>query len=285
MILVTGATGNIGGHVLRLLASKDIKCRVLARDPKKAAPLKGPNVEIVQGDLKKYESVEKALKDCEKVFLCTTASEGMDDEEMNVLKAGRKLGTLKHVVKLSALGAATEAKSQVLKKQGYCEVNIRKVGIPYTVLRPHFFMTNFLGFAQSIKGQGAFYAPMGEGKIAAVAPSDVAAVAVAVLTGKGHTAKAYSITGPEALSMAEYAEKLGAAIGKEVKYVNVPGTEAKKAMMGMGMSEWLSQGLVDLYADWAANKSDKVFESVKEIAGQDPVSFDDWAREHAGAFK
>jgi uncharacterized protein YbjT (DUF2867 family) len=285
MILVTGATGNIGGHVLRLLASKDIKCRVLARDPKKAEKLKGPNVEIVQGDLRKYEQVEKALKDCEKVFLATTASEGMADEENNVLKAGRKLGTLKHVVKLSALGAATESKSAVAKVQGYCEVNMRKVGLPYTILRPHAFMSNFMGQAQSIKGQGAFYGCMRDGKIASVDPADIAAVAVGALTGKGHNAKAYNITGPEAMTMAEHAEKLSAALGKAVKYVDVPPADVKKSMMAMGMSDWLAGGLLGLFEEFAANKWDKTYETVKEVGGKDPNSFEDWTREHAAAFK
>lgn len=284
MILVTGATGNISGHVIAQLAAKDVKVRAFVRDPKKATALKGPNVEIFQGDLGKYEQVEKALAGVERVFLLTTASANMAEQEMNVLKAAKKLG-IKSVVKLSAYGAATEHKSQLAKAQGYCEVNMRKVGVPYTILRPHGFMSNFLMFAGSIKSQGAFYAPMKQGKIPLVAPEDIAAVAVAVLTGKGHSSKAYNITGSEALSYAECAAKLSTAVGKEIKYVDVPPAEAKKAMLGMGMSEWLAQGLLDLYEDWANGKAEKTFDTVKELTGKDPITFDDWAREHAGAFK
>ncbi len=284
MILVTGATGNISGHVIRQLADKGVKVRAFVRDAKKGAGLKGPNVDVVQGDLGKTETIEKAMAGCEKLFLLTVASANMAEQEMNALKAAKKCG-LKHIVKLSAFGAATEHKSLLAKAQGYCEVNVRKIGVPYTIIRPHAFMSNFLMFAGSIKSQGAFYAPMKQGKIAAVDPADIAAVAVGVLTGKGHSSKAYNITGPEALSYGEYAEKLSAAVGKAIKYVDVPAADAKKAMLGMGMSEWLAQGLLDLYDDWANNKADKVTDVVKEVGGKDPTTFDDWAQQNAAAFK
>lgn len=284
MILVTGATGNVGGKVLKLLAAKGEKCRAMVRDLKKAANLKGDNIELVQGDYDKLDSVEKALKGCEKLFLVSVARATMGEPEFAVITAAKKAG-VKHIVRISAIGAHVSANSHLLKWHGYNDTNLRKIGVPYTILKPHYFMQNMYMNLDSIKKDGAIYAPMKEGKIAAIDVRDIADCAVAVLLGKGHNGKAYDLTGPESLTFAEYAAKLSEATGKPIKYVDIPPAEAKKAMLGMGMPEFFADGLVSLYDDFANNRAEKVSEAVKTLTGNEPRNFDDFAKEFANALR
>ncbi|MCC6572330.1 MAG: SDR family oxidoreductase [Planctomycetes bacterium] len=284
MILVTGATGKVGGEVLKQLAAKGEQCRAMVRDLKKAAPLKGDNIELVQGDYDKMDSVEKALKGCEKLFLVSVARQTMGEPEFPVITAAKKAG-IKHIVRVSALGAHVSADSHLLKWHGYNDTNLRKIGVPYTILKPHYFMQNFYMFVDGIKKQGAFYAPMKEGKIAAIDVRDIADCAVSTLLGKGHNGKAYDLTGGESLTMAQYAEKLSSACGKTIKYVDIPPAEAKKAMLGMGMPDFFADGLVALYTNWSTGGAEKVSDAVEKLTEHAPRSFDAFAKEFAGAVR
>ncbi len=284
MILVTGVTGKVGSLVLKQLAARGEKCRAMVRDLKKGANLKGENIEVVQGDYDKMETVEKALKGCEKLFLVSVARATMGEPEFPVITAAKKAG-VKHIIRVSALGAHVSAESHLLKWHGYNDTNLRKIGVPYTILKPHYFMQNMYMNVDSIKNEGAFYAPMQQGKIAMIDVRDIADCAVAVILGKGHNGKAYDLTGDTALSFAEYAEKLSSACGKEIKYVDIPPAEAKKAMLGMGMPDFFVDGIVALYMDWAKGGGEKVSEAVKTLTGKDPRTFDDFAREFADAVR
>ncbi len=283
MILVTGATGNVGSKVLKLLAGKGEKCRAMVRDPKKAN-IKGDNIEVVQGDYDKLDSVEKALKGCEKLFLVSVARQTLGEPEFPVITAAKKAG-VKHIVRISALGAHVSADSHLLKWHGYNDTNLRKIGVPYTILKPHYFMQNMYMNVDSIKKEGKFYAPMKEGKIAMIDVRDIADCAVSVLLGKGHNGKAYDLTGPDSLTFADYAEKLSSGTGKSIKYVDIPPSEAKKAMVGMGMPDFFADGLVALYTNWSTGGGEKVSDATKTITGKDPRTFDSFATEFANALR
>jgi len=114
---------------------------------------------------------------------------------------------------------------------------------------------------------------------------DIAAVAVAVLTGSGHEGKSYVITGPEALSYTEIADKLSTAIGKKVTYVDVPLETAKKALLDSGMPEWFAEGQSEQFRVRRQGHQSAITSVVAELARKQPISFDEFAREYAPCFR
>ncbi|HVE83212.1 MAG TPA: SDR family oxidoreductase [Myxococcales bacterium] len=284
MILVTGATGNIGSEVVRQLAAKGQKVRAFVRNPDKAAALKGPNVEIAKGELGKPDTIRPAMQGVDHVFLLSAGLETIAQEEKNVVDEAKKAG-VKHIVKLSVMGADMEPGIALGKAHRASEKNVEASGITWTFLRPSGFMSNLFNNADSIKSQGKWYAPYGDGKMGVIDPADIAAVAVKALTERGHEGKAYLLTGSEALSQAEMAQKLGAAVGKKIEYVNVPPEAAADSMLKMGMSKSLVDALGEFSGVVRQGFAAAVSPDTERVLGRKPKSFDQWAKENAAAFK
>jgi uncharacterized protein YbjT (DUF2867 family) len=192
---------------------------------------------------------------------------------------------VEHVVKVSALGASPNAKIAPSRWHGQIEQQLEKSSLGWTILQPSYFMQNMLMFAESIANQGAFYCPAGEGKMGMVDVRDIAAVAVKALSEPGHMAKKYVVTGPEAISYTQIAEKLTAAIGKPVRYVNVMPDDAKKNLLGTGMPAWMVDALLELYAIVRAGHGGVVTNVVEQVTGKMPRDFDGFACEHASFFQ
>ena len=217
MILVTGSTGRVGSDLVRQLSAKGTRVRALARDAAKGAALEAPGVEIARGDLGDPASLDAAMQGIERVFLLSSVDQGQAELQGNVVKAAKRAG-VRHIVKLGAAGTGLDSPITVARLHTQTEKEIEASGIPYTFLKPALFMQFLMTHAPSIRSDGAFHMPMRDGNVPMIDVRDIAAVAAAVLTTPGHEGKAYTLTGPEALSMSEVAQKLGAAIGKPVKY-------------------------------------------------------------------
>jgi uncharacterized protein YbjT (DUF2867 family) len=284
MIVVTGATGQIGSEVVRQLAEKGEKVRPLIRDPKKAAPLSHPNVMFVMGDFSDPKSLDEAFKGAEKLFLLTNADPNQVQLQRNAIEAAKRAG-IKHVVKMSALGASKDAQVSLGRWHYETEEELKKSGMKWTILQPHFFMQNLAMMAGSIKGQGAIYAPLKDGKIAMVDVRDIATVAVAALTEPGHEGQTYIVTGGEALSYHDVAKQIGEATGKQVKYVDIPQEDARKAMLGAGMPEWFVNDMVGLYGAFAAGHGAATTDVIQKVGKTKPRTFAQFARENAEIFK
>lgn len=284
MIVVTGATGQIGSEVVRQLAAKGEKVRALIRDPKKAVSLSDPNVLFVKGDFSDPKSLDDAFKGATKLFLLSNFEPNQVQMQHNAIEAAKRAG-VKHVVKLSALGAAKDATVSVGRWHAETEEELKKSGMKWTILQPHFFMQNLAMMAGSIKGQGALYAPMKDGKVAFVDTRDIATVAAHVLTDPGHEGQTYVITGGEALSFHEVAQQIGAATGKPVKYVDISPEDARKGMVGAGIPEWMANDLVGLYGIFAAGYGAATTDVVQKVGKTQPRTFAQFAKENAEVFK
>jgi len=283
MILVFGATGTIGSQVLRLLVARGEKVRAVVHSPAGARRIRQADVEVVQGDLDKPETLDRVFEGVEKVFLVSPAHPRQVEREGNAVEAARRAG-VRHIVKLSALGARIDSQFLIGRIHGEIERKIEESGIPYTHLRPHFYMQNLLSFAEPIKYSSAIYAPVRDGKIGMVHVRDIAAVAATVLTEPGHRNKIYEITGPEAVSLSDVAGKLSRITGEEISFVNVPMPAARQNLVNSGVPDWMADATLEFYELWAAGKASKVTDTVAQVTGRWPITLDKFLEENKDSF-
>lgn len=284
-ILVTGATGTVGSFLVRKLGAAGVAARALVRSREKAEAIEKLGLEAAVGDLDKPLTLAPALEGIEKVFLLSAPEERQAELQNNLVRAAREAG-VRHVVKLSAIGVGGPLDSITLGRiHRETEEEIERAGFAYTHLRPNGFMQNSFMFARMIKSQGAFYAPFGDAKVSYVDARDVASVAFHALTEDGHEGKAYEITGPEALSYHDMARELTAVLGREVKYVEIPVETARAAMVSMGMQEWTADSLVELFNFYKDGRADQVRDTVRQVTGRDPITFAQFAKDHAQVFE
>ncbi len=282
-ILVTGATGRIGREVVRLLSERDAPVRVFVRTREAAASLERLGVDTAVGDFENPETLEPALDGVRHLFLLTPADPGMVDHQGQAVEAAKRAGVA-YIVKISTLGADPASPVSLGRWHAHAEQHIEGSGIAYTHLRPHYFMQNTLSFAPSIAAENRFFAPMRDGRIGLVDCRDVAAVAAHLLTASEHENRVYEITGGAALSFADLAAHIGEAVGRSVTYVDVPPSEAEKAMLAAGVPGWLAEALIGLYGIFSANHASTLTRVVEDLTGKAPRTFADFAREHADVF-
>jgi uncharacterized protein YbjT (DUF2867 family) len=280
MILITGATGNIGKELIPLLLESGQSVRVLVRDERKVAHLDAC-VERAVGDLDKPETLIPAVKGVERLFLVTYETR----QDANVIDAAKKAG-VRHIVKLSTLEAA-EHKIKVGKWHYEREELIRLSGLDWTFLRPGMFMSNSIQWwADSIKSQGSVFFPGGKkGRVAPVDPRDVAKAAAVALTRPGHNGQAYQLTGSELFTIGEMVQVISQVLGKPIQYVDIPPIAAKLFMLKTGMDKVLVNALMEMLASLRRNEGAIVTDIVQHLTGHPPRTFEAWCREHVTAFQ
>src|SRR4051794_23649356 len=284
-ILVTGATGTVGSEVVQQLAlssasSIDKKIiRAGVHSLNKVDKLKQyETVEIVNIDYYKSETITNSLQNIDKLFWLTPLAPNTTQISSNLVKEAQK-NDIKHIVKLSVMGAVIEPATTITRLHRQEEKIIEGSGIPYTFLRPVGFMQNFVNFfGQTIKNQNAFYLPAGDGKVSFIDVRDIASVAVKTLVSNNdddsrHMGKAYSLTGNELLTYKRAAEILSKEVGKKINYVNILDEDARKAMKGIGMEDWLVDGMIELYSIIREGHAAQITNTVEQIIGQKPISF------------
>lgn len=285
MILVTGATGQHGSRLLRLLSARGIAARAMVRDPAKAEAIaKLPHVEIVQADMAKPDTLPAALRGIERAILISSATPDMAEVQSNFIDAARKAG-VKHVVKLSGIAPNLDSSFRFGRMHGEIEKRLEASGMAWTHLRPGEFMTVYFRQVPAIVNKGALMLPLEEARIASIDVGDIAEVAAKVLTTPGHEGKIYSLTGPEALTMTEVAAKLSAATGKPIRYVSVAPEDARQAQLAAGMPPFLADALFELFGERRRGMEARVWPDSEALLGRRPTPFDEFARRNAAVFR
>jgi uncharacterized protein YbjT (DUF2867 family) len=284
MILIVGATGLVGSATVRQLTAHGVSVRALVRSTEKAATLAGPGVETVIGDLEQPASLDAALDGVTRALLISPLHPRQVQGQGNCVEAARRAGAV-HIVKLSGLGTAPDSPLRSGRWHAQTERHIAAAGLPWTYLHPPFFMQNLLRSAAAIAAQGVLAAAMQAGKIAMVDARDVAAVAVAALTSDGHVGKTYTITGPEALSFQEVAQKLATATGRAVTYQDVPLAAVQQEMVAAGLPAWLVEVRMEFATALRDGYATAVTDTVQAVTGQPAQTFDAFAHEHAALFR
>jgi uncharacterized protein YbjT (DUF2867 family) len=280
-ILVTGATGTIGREVVKCLAGQGVSTRAGVRDRTKAQKQFGNEIELVTLAFEDKRLFADALEDVEKVFLLPPLMPNQVEVTNAFVDAAQSAG-VQHIVKLSAIGVETEA-FNVGEWHAANERHIRNSGLAFTFLRPNSFMQNFINYFPP--RDGAIYLPWGNGKASFVDARDIATVAVRALTNEAHKNKVYTLTGPAALSVDEVAGTLSHAAGREIKYVDVPQSAARDAMLKAGMAEWQVDALMELHAINKQGRWSAITSDVQEVTGKPPIDFKEFARDHVDRFR
>jgi uncharacterized protein YbjT (DUF2867 family) len=287
-ILITGATGTVGSEVVKQLSAKgeNIIVKAAARSATDNTFENLNRVQVVQLDYDKPDSLAVALKGVDKLFLLTPFQSNMVDLTSNLVSEAKK-AKVKYIAKQSVMGADAEPGITPGRLHRQAEKIIEESGIPFTFLRPNFFMQNFVNYyGNLIRSQGAFYTPAGDAKVSFVDVRDIAAVAVkSLFNDNQQKGRAYNITGGEALSYGQAAEILSKAVGKKINYVNVTDQDARKGMKDMSMDEWTIKSMIELFEITRAGYVSEISPIVEQVTGNKPITFSQFANDYAGAFK
>lgn len=282
-ILITGATGNVSMGVIAQLKGSGHTLRALVRNLDKAQELTRQGVELHVGDLEKPWTLAPAFAGADTVWVLAAPGPRAPEQSSNALWAARQ-GGARHVVRMSAVGAAHDAPTINSRLHALSDAELAGSGIPFTILKPHFFMQNLLMAAQSVAGQGAMYLALGDARLGFIDSRDISEFAAQVLTTPGHEGKTYTLTGPASLSLHEVSAAIGAAVGKTVTYVPVPVDAARQSMAEMGMDEWMVNALCDYFAAYSKNWGNFVTDDFQRVTGRAPRSIEQFAEDFAGAF-
>jgi uncharacterized protein YbjT (DUF2867 family) len=227
-----------------------------------------------------------ALDGVDKVFLLSSVAPEVAELHGNLVDAAKKSGS-PHIVRMSAVKASADSPMRIGRLHAEADANLEASGLPYTILRPHFFMQNVMMGAQSVAGEGKLYMSFGQGELGMVDVRDIASSAASILTADGDkfVGKTYTPTGPESISLGAVAGALSSALGKPVDYVDLPIEGSREAMMGMGFPEWVVEGFLEYFQSYSTGWGDFVNDDVTTITGKPARSIAQFAEDFAAAFQ
>jgi uncharacterized protein YbjT (DUF2867 family) len=288
MILITGAAGLNGSAVVREFASHGEPVRALVRNRAKAGALAAlPAVEIVEGDMNKPETLGAALEGVTRALMISSATPQMAETQCRFVDACRAAGVA-HVVKFSGAESGIgfdPSKFRFTRMHEEAERYLEASGLAWTHLRPSQFMQVYLREAPTIVAQAAFYLPLRDVELAPIDVDDIAKIAFVLLRDGGHAGQSFDLTGPEALTMTEVADRISRAIGKSVRYVDCTLEERRRALLGAGLPAAIVDALDEQAAERLNCPKSKVDLRAHETFGVRPTTFAEFASRHAQAFR
>ena len=272
MILVTGATGNVGGAVLRRLAAEGRAVRTLIRSPDQAQRLPA-GVETVIGGFEDRQALARAFEGVDVTFMTAFSHPDFLALQDNIIAAARNVG-VRVIARISGMGADENAAPGYSRDHGVADRRLACSGLGYLLLRPNWFHQNF----HSMAAGGAIRLPVGDGRVSFVDVRDIAAVAIAALDDQGLWNQAFTLTGPETLSHAEVADIISDATGRRVVFEDLS-EDAWAAESGMDAGA--AADLNGLFRDIRAGRMAPVADDVERVTGRPAIAFADYARDHA----
>ena len=281
MILVTGATGNVGRQVVSELLRMDVDVRALTRHPD-TADLPS-DVEIIRGDPSDPHAVDAAVTGADAVFLMWPFLRLTADDAAPAIDVVRRHGA--RVVFLSSLAVRDDQQQESPNTRFHADIEqlIERSGTEWTLLRCAGFATNTLMWAPEIRAGGVVRWPYRTAARSLLHERDIAAVAVRALTGDGHGGAKYMVTGPQSLTQIEELRAIGEAIGRPLRWEEISPDVARQQMVQQLPPE-LVDGVLDAHAGFVTTP-EPVTTTVEEVTGAPAHTFSEWATDHAADFR
>ena len=267
-----------------LLAARQ-PVRALVRDRSRGARLEAAGAELAVADMDRPESLPAALQGVQRVFIVSPMDGRIEARETAITTAARAAG-VELVVKLYG---AVRHHGELLDRLHLGSIEaLRGSGLRWALLSPTSVMeTSLLAHAESIKQTGAMWGCAGEGKVALIAADDVGAAGVALLCGEPESGRNYEVTGPDALNMAEMAQRVGAILGRTVTYNDMPEDAFRDVLVrDVGMTADQAEiGVIAHLRAWRRGDAALVTDTLRELTGREPLSLEEWLRRHREAFE
>ncbi|MES9510394.1 NAD(P)H-binding protein [Streptomyces sp. NPDC000609] len=277
MILVTGATGNIGSALLEELHARGVgPLRGLTRDATRVAfP---DRVEAVEGDFAEPASLKPAMAGVRSLFLVSHL--GLDAD---ILDVARQAG-VEHVVLVSSITVRTHPRLGPAGENLAVEQSLKASGMAWTILRPTQFASNALMWAASVRGHRTVRAPYADTALPTIHPADIAAVARVALTEPGHRGHTYALTGPEPVTARQQVEAIAAALGREVPFAET-GSQEAHAQTAAAFGAEAADAVLDVTGGDVNDELLMVRDTVSRVTGAPARPFRQWVSEHVDAFR
>jgi uncharacterized protein YbjT (DUF2867 family) len=277
MILVTGATGNVGGQLVRALAGAGEEVRALIRQDTDRSRLPS-GADAVVGDLNRPETLAAALADVRGVHLLA-GYKGTPE----LLTEARRAGVEHVVLQSSSAVSGGDMSNAVARYHILSETAVRESGLSWTFLQPNSFMSNTLQWTPQLRAGDVVRAPFAGVPVATIDPYDVAAVSAEALTSRDHDGQSYRLSGPESLLPVDRVRTLGRVLGRDLRLEAQSDMDARAQMSNSMPAEYVD-AFFSFFVDGELDESD-VLDTVQQVTGRAPRSFEQWAIAHADAFR
>ena len=279
-VLFLGAPGLVGNHVIPALAEAGIPVLAGSRRGLVVGGAAGVTV-----DMRDPENLARTMQGIATVAFVIPDVIDMEVLGLNVVSAAQSAG-VRRLLWFSSFGASPKNEARFSSRHPVIDEAVRSSGIPYTILRPSFFMQDFTAFyGETIRTAGAIFLPLGDARISHLDLRDLGEAAVAVLRNDRHLGSSYDLSGPEALHTSEVAEQIGSAIGRTIRYQSIPAAALEAELRGAGADPYCAEGLAELYA-WIRDSGlgSEVTPAVEQLLGRKPTPFGKFAVDHRSAW-
>jgi uncharacterized protein YbjT (DUF2867 family) len=284
-ILITGATGHVGGEVAKILKEEQTDFIAGVHTPEEAEFVKNLGYEPLVFDFMDSASMDYVFKNVDTMLLITPLAANTIHLVLSAVESALR-NDVKHIVRLSSMTVDYAPESLLGYWHAESEKAIQVSEIPYTMLRPNVFMQNFIDTAAlTIREEDKFYAPLVEAPISYVDVRDVARVAVNVMQESNHKGKTYTITGPEAVTPGRISTILSRVMGRGIQYVDISNERARDSFEKQGLPKWMTDVYMELFALMRSGRASKVTSAVKMITGKTPKHFEQFAEDYREIFE
>ena len=283
MVLVAGANGNVGREVVRQLEEQGVACRALVRDANRHGEMESALCEVVEGDFFDLASLQNALDGCERAFLLSPLDARMTEMQSNFIECCQHVG-VRHVVKLSSMGASVRSPVLLGKWHGEAEVQLENSGMNWTQIRPAYFMQNTRAWIVEIKTRNTFSWPLSDAKVSWIDARDIASCAVRVLGDDTFFGKRLNVTGGDALGSEEIAQILSRVLEREITSRKISLDEYRQSLVDAGLSPETADALRQLHGVLGQGHGAAVTKDIETTTGKTPRTFESFVRDNTKLF-
>jgi uncharacterized protein YbjT (DUF2867 family) len=258
------------------------------RSGESASALAAAGAEPAEGDLARPATIAGALSGVDRLFLLSSPHHDVVAWQSHAIDAAAGAG-VRLIVRSSMLGADAGSPMTFARQHGKIDDHLRASGVPYAVVRPNVFLQNVTETnLPSIGPDGVLYTPAGDARLSMADTRDAAEIAVLALTGAGSAGEEHDVTGPDALSYADVAARLSAALGRPISYVSPPLDTYRETLAGFGLDRFMANGLAEMFEDYqrsgTAGYAARVTDTVERLMGHAARSLDgllaEWSQAH-----